>query len=123
MNKLLLLLLVLFSFPSSGKAQESGHGLLCDTESQVEQFLAFLVESKDPTDAVSQVNREAKSTTACIFSYVVFMRGKEVASISVKEGIAKVTEISVIGYKDGQEWKLVTPFTQYTVFLVKGTDI
>jgi hypothetical protein len=78
-TRLLPLLAVLIA-PSCGSAQamdyEVGTSLICDTQTQVERFVAVL--SGDTQAAIDAVNSEEQNPTACALIDVAYLRGAEI---------------------------------------------
>ena len=84
------------------KAQDiqAGVGLVCDTQAQVERFIAVL--DNDPQVAIEQVNAEAGVKNACIVAGVYYIRGKEARRVMHKGNGFVVIQILVLGVQTPQ---------------------
>jgi hypothetical protein len=70
---------------SSPRAQEYEHGtaLLCDTQRQVERYVALF--NGEERSAINAVNSEEQNPTACALETVAFVRGWELGTARSKE--------------------------------------
>jgi hypothetical protein len=93
---------------------EFGNGVICDTVAQIEEFAAFDGGDDEAAEYVNQ--REAH---ACAIQTMAYIKGGTVKEITVDEQKGVITEITVLGWFDGERWKRITPLTQYTIFPVE----
>jgi hypothetical protein len=70
---------------SPARAQEYEHGtaLLCDTQRQVERYVALF--SGEERSAINAVNTEEQDPTACALETVAFVRGPDLGTARNKE--------------------------------------
>ena len=74
---------VLFCFPVAASANEQngtdteqsvelGVGLICNSEAQVERYLALNIDDEAPDKAIKAVNAEANDPNACALASIAF---------------------------------------------------
>jgi hypothetical protein len=80
---------LLFCFPVGAKSLEQnksdepvnsievGVGLICNSEQQVQRYLALYGKDQSAEAAIRLVNTEAANPNACLIGAVAFVRGKE----------------------------------------------
>jgi hypothetical protein len=117
----LALLLVCLCCPLAAKAQQItvGRGLVCDTAEQVSDFVA---SQDDAQTTLTRINTEAK-TNVCGIVQVAFIRGDPVAKVRTKQGPAEVVAIIVVGFFNGQGWLTMSPYPQYSLFMIPGQEV
>jgi hypothetical protein len=86
----------MLSSPSRAHKIEVGTGVFCDTQKQVERFVA--VFDGDARAALNVVNAEEKDPTACVLGTVGFIRGSEVAAARSRSGSYQIVEVLVVGF-------------------------
>lgn len=117
---------ILLCFPASAtvSAQEPdmnvGHGVVCDTLKQVEQFAALRADGKEAEVALRAVNRDIAGPSACAFGLVKFTGEKPVARLSINGKPASVLEITVHAFSSGSSWNKVSATVQYILVPEKG---
>jgi hypothetical protein len=119
---LYLALLSLISF-SPARAQEYEHGtaLLCDTQSQVERYVALF--KGEEQSAINAVNTEEKDPTACALETVAFMRGPELGTARNKEDAFQIVRILVVGVETPSGLRSVRPSAYFSAFKVLEYDV
>jgi hypothetical protein len=75
---LFALLAAPFCVPSQAADYEVAPSLVCDTQEQVERFVALF--SGDAQAAIRLVNAEQKNPTACAMMNIAFMRGNQLGT-------------------------------------------
>ena len=75
---------------------EVGTGVFCDTQRQVERFVA--VFDGDSRAAVDAVNAEENDPTACVFGTVAFIRGPEISTARSRSGAFNIMRVIVVGF-------------------------
>ena len=95
-----------------------GHGVVCDTQKQIERYLALYKEHSRPEIAVQTVNAETENPTACHISWIAFIPGQIIGSVEVSDGVMRVTQIVVLVKKTERGWIRETPRPQYTAVFV-----
>jgi len=110
--------LLMALLPSVALAQEVhvGTGLICDTQAQVEQFVALSNEGVATEAAVERINA---GTNGCAVLAVAYIRGDRVGEVRTKQGLAEVVHIIVVGVNVGMGWVRGPPLAQFTLFLTK----
>ena len=115
------LLFVLSCLPA--RAEEIGRGVLCDTAEQVQHFVALRNEGMAPQAALHVVNDEARQTTACSYTMVLFTSDKPIVDLTIKGRRIHILQITVMAFGDGRTWKWMPDMVQYTAVVEKGFAI
>jgi hypothetical protein len=117
---------LLFCFPVGANALEPnknsieiGVGLICNSEQQVQRYLALHVQNQAPDTAIQLVNTEAQDPNACSIAAVAFIRGREGAAVPAPGGQMKITEIRILAAQTPFGWQRVTGLVQYTAIFEK----
>jgi hypothetical protein len=104
---------LMWSTSSRAYRIEVGTGVFCDTQRQVERFVA--VFDGDERAAMNVVNAEEKDPTACVLGTVAYIRGAEVATTRSRSGTYHIVEVLVVGYlTDSGLWP-VSPAGSFSV--------
>ena len=116
---------LLLCFPVEANAVETdqgfevGVGLICNSEAQVQRFLA-LQNADQPLDAAIQlINNEEHDPTACSLAAIAFMRGQEVSVVPAPGGLMKITQITIVAAQTPLGWQRVPGLQQYTAIFEK----
>ncbi len=112
----LAFLSVLLVAPARGIEIEIGTGLVCNTQKQVEEFLAF--NEADPQTAVLAVNDEERDPTACGVANLAFVRGHNAITVRTKDATFRITDILVIGVVSDDGIRSVAPSVQFCLFRI-----
>jgi hypothetical protein len=119
-TRVLPLLAVLFA-PSCGWAQpmhyEVGTNIICDTQTQVERFVALL--SGDTQAAIAAVNAEEQNPTACALVDVAYLRGAEIGVARNGDSAFEIVRILVVGIDTAAGVQAVRPSAYFSLFGVK----
>ncbi len=107
----LAFLSVLLVAPARGAEIEIGTGLVCNTQKQVQEFLAF--NEADPQTAVRAVNDEERDPTACGVANLAFVRGHNAVTVRTKDATFQITNILVIGVVSDDGINSVVPSVQF----------
>jgi hypothetical protein len=117
----LTLLLALTPFPLCAPAQASdyevGTSLVCDTQAQVERFVALF--TGDAQAAIGVVNAEEQNPSACVIRNVAYMRGIQVGLARHGDSAFKIVRILVVGIETGGGVLPVRPSVYFSPFGVK----
>ena len=117
----LALFSLLACYPAQAQEYEHGTALLCDSQKQVERYVAlFKGEEKSTIEAV---NTEEKDPNACGLASVAFVRGPELGTARNKDSAFQVVRILVIGVDTPQGVRPVPPTPYFTVFEVVEYDV
>ena len=99
---------------------QAGKGLICDTQEQVEQFIALTKTEADLSKAIEAVNTAAGSAEACGLAKIHFVAEEEVR----QTGTFKIVRVLVVGLNDGEKWLAIQPPSlQFTIFDPDGQDV
>src|SRR2546427_7070917 len=89
-----VLSLVLCS-PARAQKIEVGTGIFCDTQKQVERFVALF--DGDARAAMNAVNAEENDPTACVMGTIAYVRGPEIATATTRSGTFHILRVLVVG--------------------------
>jgi hypothetical protein len=89
------MLCVLLCAPVEAREVEVGTGIVCDTQRQMERFVALYHE--DAEAAVNAVNAEEGDPSACIFGTIAYVRGPEIATARTPDATFQILRIVVVG--------------------------
>jgi hypothetical protein len=119
-TRLLPLLAVLIA-PLCGSAQamdyEVGSSIVCDTQSQVERFVALF--SGDTQATIDAVNAEKKNPTACALIDAAYLRGPEIGVARNGDSAFEIVRILVVGIDTAAGIQMVRPSAYFSLFGVK----
>src|ERR1700722_15124295 len=74
---------------------EVGQSLVCDTQGQVERFVALF--AGDAQSAIRGVNAEAHDPSACAIVKVAYMRGSQIGMARHGDNAFEIVRILVVG--------------------------
>jgi hypothetical protein len=115
-------LLSLFVFgPARAQDYEHGTALLCDTQSQVERYVA-LFDGKEQS-AINAVNAEEQNPSACAIETVAFVRGPELGTARNKESAFQVVRILVLGVETPSGLRSIRPVPYFSAFKLLEYDV
>ena len=116
-----MLLLALLAASLCGPAQaadyEVGESLVCDTQSQVERYVAIF--SGDAQAAINAVNAEEHNPTACALVDVVYLRGSHIGTARHGDNAFEIVRILVVGIDTAAGIQAVPPAAYFSLFGVK----
>jgi hypothetical protein len=120
---LVLPLLLLLSLPARGRELEVevGTSLICDTQAQVERFVALY--DGDAQSTVDTVNAAEHDPTACAVTTIAFVRGPQLATARGKETTFQIAPILVLGVVTEAGVTSVSPAPFYSVFEVEEIGV
>jgi hypothetical protein len=117
----LALLSLLACYPAQAQEYEHATALLCDSQEQVERYVAlFKGEDQSTVDAV---NIEQKDPTACGLASVAFVRGPELGTARNKDSAFQIVRILVVGVDTPDGIRPVRPTPYFTAFEVVEYDV
>jgi hypothetical protein len=114
---LFALLAAPFCVPAQASDYEVGTSLVCDTQEQVERFVALF--SGDAQAAIRVVNTEEANPSACAIMNVAYMRGTQVGMARHGENAFEIVHILVVGVESGDGILPVRPAAYFSLFGVK----
>ena len=117
---LALLSLIIFS-PARAQEYEHGAALLCDTQTQVERYVA-LFNGKEQS-AINAVNTEEQNPSACTIETVAFVRGPDLGTARNKESAFQVVRILVVGVETPSGLRSVRPTPYFSAIKLLEYDV
>ena len=96
---------------------EVASSLVCDTQEQVERFVALF--AGDAQAAIRVVNAEQKNPTACAMMNIAFVRGNQLGTARHGDNAFQITHILVIGIENENGIQPVQPAAYYSAFGVR----
>ena len=117
----LLSLLACYCYPAQAQEYEHGTALLCDSQKQVERYVALFKGEEQST--VDAVNTEEKDPTACGLATVSFMRGPDLGTARNKDSAFQIVRILVVGVDTPEGTRPVRPTPYFTAFEVVEYDV
>jgi hypothetical protein len=123
-TRLLPLLAVLVA-PLCSAAQaadyEVGTSLVCDTQTQVERFVALF--SGDAQAAIDAVNAEQHDPTACPLVNVAYLRGSNIGVARNGDNAFEIVRILVVGIDTAAGVQAVQPAAYFSLFGLKEYSV
>jgi hypothetical protein len=107
---------VLLSGAARGDEIEIGSRVVCNTQKQIEEFVAF--NEADPQTAIRDVNVEEENPTACGAAKLAFFRGRNTVTIRTKDATFQIIDILVIGLVTEHGLRSVAPSVQFALFKI-----
>ena len=96
---------------------EITNGLICDTQQQVEQFIALYDGNAQGT--AEKVNAAEHNPTACVVSGMAYVRGRNLATARTKDTTFQIVPILVVGVVTGSGIQAVAPARFFSAIEVK----
>lgn len=96
---------------------EVGASLVCDTQGQVERFVALF--AGDAQAAIRVVNSEEHNPSACAIVKVAFMRGNQIGMARHGDNAFEIVRILVVGVETEGGIRPVRPAAYFSLFGVK----
>jgi uncharacterized MAPEG superfamily protein len=94
-----------------------GTSLICDTQTQLERFVALF--SGDTQAAIDAVNAEEQNPTACALVDVAYLRGEEIGIARNGGSAFEIVRILVVGIDTAAGIQAVRPSAYFSLFGVK----
>ena len=117
----LALLSLLLCSPARAQEYEHGTALLCDSQKQVERYVALF--QGDEQSTVDAVNTEVRNPTACGLGTVAFVRGPDLGTARNRESAFQIVRILVVGVDTPEGIRPVKPTPYFTAFEVIEYDV
>jgi len=119
---LVVLHTLLFGTAAQAQEVEIGPSLICDSEKQVQRFIALY--DGDTLATINAVNREANDATACGVVTTAYVRGPQIANARSKDKSFSIAQILVVGIADDDgSVESVTPAVFYSLFPVEEIEV
>jgi hypothetical protein len=113
----LAVLIALFCGSAHAMDYEMGTSLICDTQTQVERFVALF--SGDTQAAIDAVNAEEQNPSACALVDVAYLRGAEIGIARSGDSAFAIVRILVVGIDTAAGIQAVRPSAYFSLFAVK----
>jgi hypothetical protein len=107
------LLSLLLCFPARAQNIEVGTGIFCDTQHQVERFVALFDGNEEK--AVKAVNAEENDPTACVGGIIAFIRGPEIATARTWNITFHIIQVTVVGVLTEAGLQSIGPAATYSI--------
>ncbi len=104
---------LLLSFPARAQEIHVGTGMVCDTQKQVERFVALF--DGDARTTMNAVNAEENDPTACVVGTLAYIRGPEVGTATTKNGTFHIVRVLVVGVLTEGGFRAAVPTAFFTV--------
>jgi hypothetical protein len=118
---LALPLLLTLGFAAQAQEVEVTSGLICDTQQQVEQFVALY--DGDAKDTAERVNAAENNPTACVVSGMAYVRGRELKTARTKDTTFQIVPILVVGVVTEKGIQAVAPARFFSAIEVKEISV
>jgi len=118
---LIMPLLLTLCFAAQAQEVEITSGLICDTQKQVEQFVALYDGNAQST--AERVNAAEKNPTACVVSGMAYVRGRELATARTKDTTFQIVPILVVGVVTEKGIQAVAPARFFSAIEVKEVRV
>jgi hypothetical protein len=105
-------------YPAQASDYEVGSSLVCDTQRQVERFVA-LFNGDDAQSAIGVVNAEAEDPTACAIMNVAYVRGTQLGTARHGDNAFEIIRILVLGVETGNGVHPVRPAAYFSLIGVR----
>jgi hypothetical protein len=89
------LLSVLLCLSARAQKIEVGTGIVCDTQKQMERFVALFHE--DAEAAVKAVDAEEGDPNACVVGTIAYVRGPDIATTRTQNATFQIVRVLVVG--------------------------
>jgi hypothetical protein len=103
--------------PARAHEVETGTVPVCDTQKQVERFVA--VFQGNPQAAISAVNAEEQNPTACAVVNVAYISGPEIGTVRSATEAFQIIPIIVVGVSTPAGLQTIAPATCFTLLKIK----
>ena len=117
---LILPSILLTEFPAQAADVQVGTALVCDTEQQVERFIAFY--DGDAETAVEAVNAEVRNPTACALAEIAYVPGPPLATTRKRVATFQILQVLVLGIVTPNGVRAVEPAHFFSVVQVEERD-
>ena len=107
------LLSLLLCFPARAQKIEVGTVIFCDTQKQVERFVALFDGNEE--NAMKAVNVEENDPTACVRGTIAFIRGPEIATARTWNMTFHIVQVTVVGVLTEAGLQSVGPAATYSI--------
>ncbi len=107
------LLSALLCFPARAQNVEVGTGIFCDTQRQMERFVALFHGEIEA--AVKAVNAEEHDPSACIAGTIAYIRGPDIATARTQSVTFQIVRVLVVGIFTEGGFRATVPAAFFSV--------
>src|SRR5262245_15143978 len=104
----------------SGQPVEITTSLVCDTQQQVERFVA--VYDGNPAAAIDAVNAEVNDPNACIAAKIAYLPGNKLATARSKNATFEVVRVLILGIETDSGMQPIKPHVFFSVVQIEERD-
>ena len=104
---------LLISVPSRAENIEVETGIFCDTQQQMERYVALY--NGDMQAALNAVNAEVNDPTACVYGTIAYIRGPEIATARNKSEAYHIVRVIVVGFMTHSGLRASAPAASFSV--------
>ena len=103
---------LLISAPSRAETIEVETGVFCDTQQQMERYVALF--SGDIQAALNAVNTEVNDPTACVYGTIAYIRGPEIATARNSKETYHIVKVIVVGFMTHSGFRASAPAPSFS---------
>jgi hypothetical protein len=107
------LLSVLLCFSARAQKVEVGTGIVCDTQKQMERFVALFQGEAEA--AVKAVNTEENDPNACVVGTIAYVRGPDIATARTRYVTFQIVRVLVVGIFTEAGFRATVPAAFFSV--------
>src|SRR3954462_14041384 len=121
MGLLALSLILTLCLPAQAQEIDITSGPICDTQEQVEQFVALF--DGDAQSTAEKVNAAEHNPTACVISGMAYVRGRKLATARTKDTTFQIVPILVLGLVTANGIQTVAPARYFSAVQVEEIGV
>jgi len=112
MSCTLAMLAPLLCLPAQAQDIEVSTGIFCDTQKQVERFVALYDGNTER--AIRSVNAEENDPNACIYGTLAFIRSPDAVTARNKSEAYRVVRVTVVGFLTSTGFRAAAPTASFS---------
>jgi hypothetical protein len=102
----------IISTPSRAQTVEVETGVFCDTQQQIERYVALY--NGDTQAALNAVNKEVNDPTACVYGTIAYIRGPEIATARNRKETYHIVRVIVVGFMTHSGFRAAAPAASFS---------
>lgn len=114
------LLVLILCLPARAQEVEVATSLVCDTQKQVERFIALFDGNAET--AINAVNAEVNDPKACIAATVAYLPGAKLVTARSKDATFEVVRILIVGIETESGMQAIMPHVFFSLVKVDERD-
>jgi hypothetical protein len=103
---------LIISVPSRAQNVEVETGVFCDTQQQMERYVALY--NGDTQAALNAVNKEVNDPTACVYGTIAYIRGPEIATARNSRETYHIVRVIVVGFMTHSGFRASAPAASFS---------